>query len=97
MQLHRFTGFFVLLCSTTLLADSKDDAAPILCRGYYHSEEDAIKQLARMAATYSNLAEWKDRAARVRKQILMGVKLDPLPKRTPLNPIVRKKRQYDGY
>ena len=87
MQLHRLTGFIVLVCSATLLGDDKNDPAPILCRGYYQSEEDAIEQLARMAATYSHLDEWKDRAAKVRKQILVGANLDPLPKRTPLNPI----------
>ena len=37
----------------------KPPSEPILCRGHYHSEADAIKQLARMAATYSNLDEWK--------------------------------------
>ncbi len=26
---------------------------PILCRGHYHSEAEAVKQLARMATTYS--------------------------------------------
>jgi len=70
---------------------------PILCRGDYHSEEEAVQQLQRMAATYSNLAEWKARAAKVRKQILVGAKLDPLPDRTPLNPVIRNKRSYDGY
>jgi hypothetical protein len=70
---------------------------PILCRGNYHSEEDAVKQLERMAATYSNSDEWKARAAKVRRQILAGAKLDPLPKRTPLNAVVHKKRTYDGY
>jgi hypothetical protein len=75
----------------------KPAALPILCQGNYHSEEDAIKQLARMAGTYSNLEEWKGRASKIRQQILVGVKLDPLPKRTPLQPVVHKKRTYDGY
>ncbi len=70
---------------------------PILCRGHYHSQEDAVKQLARMAATYSNLKQWKARAARIRKQILAGANLDPLPKRTPLNSVIHKKRTYAGY
>jgi len=70
---------------------------PILCRGHYHSEEDAVKQLARLAATYSDLEQWKARAARIRQQILVGAKLDPLPDRTPLNPVVCRKRNYKGY
>ena len=50
---------------------------PILWRGNYHSAADAIKQLARMAATHKNLGQWKQRATTVRRQILTGAKLDP--------------------
>ena len=70
---------------------------PILCRGNYHSEADAIKQLARMAATHTNHAQWKLRADAVRQQILTGARLSPLPKRTPLNAIIKNKRSYEGY
>ena len=70
---------------------------PTLCVGNYHSEADAVKQLARLAATHSNLAEWKTRAAAVRRQILTGAKLNPLPKRTPLKVIIKNKRMYNGY
>ena len=76
---------------------AKSTAPPTLCRGHYHSEEDAVKQLARMAATYSDLKTWESRASKIRKQILAGANLDPLPKRTPLNPLIHKKRSYDGY
>ena len=87
----------VAMPSSSLFAEDKDDAAPILCRGNYHSEEDAVRQLARMASTYSNLDEWKERAQKVRRQILVGAKLDPLPARTPLRPVIHKRREYDGY
>ncbi len=70
---------------------------PTLCVGNYHSEADAVKQLARLSKTHSNLAQWKIRAAAVRQQILTGAKLNPLPKRTPLNPIIKDKRSYNGY
>jgi len=68
-----------------------------LCRGNYHSEAEAVKQLERMAATFSTLDEWKTRAAALRKQILVGAKLDPLPERTPLKPVIREAREFDGY
>lgn len=97
MQFRFVVGFIALACSAVLWAEDEKQTAPILCRGYYQSEDEAVEQLARMASTYSNLDEWKDRAARVRRQILVGAKLDPLPERTPLNPIVRKRREYDGY
>jgi len=92
------TSFVAVLCALPLVAEDKPKEAPILCRGNYHSEADAIQQLARMAATYSNLAEWKTRAEKVRKQILVGANLYPLPERTPLNSIIHKKREYaDSY
>ncbi|NIP26566.1 MAG: DUF4962 domain-containing protein, partial [Phycisphaerae bacterium] len=70
---------------------------PQLCQGNYHSEEAAKAQLAKFAKTYSNLAEWKERAKNVRESILRGMELLPFPKKCPLNPIIHSKRKYDGY
>ena len=70
---------------------------PILCQGNYHTEAEALAQLKRMSATHSNLREWKMRASAIRRQILVGSKLDPLPERTPLNSILSRKRSYTGY
>ncbi len=77
--------------------NTKPVAKPVLCQGYYQTEAEAVKQLQRMAATYSTLKEWKSRAAKIRQQILAGANLDPLPKRTPLNSVIRNQRSYDGY
>ncbi|MBC8244540.1 MAG: acetylxylan esterase [Verrucomicrobia bacterium] len=87
--------FFLCIAAPFGQAESNDK--PTLCQGNYHSEAEAVAQLKRMAATHSNLAEWKTRAAAVRQQFLTGAKLDPLPKRTPLNPLIKNKRRYDGY
>ena len=97
MQFHRLASVLALMCATPVLAQDKTPTAPILCRGNYHSEADAVKQLARMASTYSNLTQWQDRAAGIREQILQGTNLSPLPARTPLNSIIHKKREYEGY
>ena len=87
-----------LLLSLTLIVFAVQSAEkPTLCRGHYHSEADALAQLKRLSATHSNLAQWKVRAAAVRQQILTGAKLSPLPKRTPLNAIIKNKRSYNGY
>ena len=87
--------------SPGLRGDDKQNAnpesEPVLCRGHYQSESEAILQLQRMAATYSSLEEWKARAADIRNQILTGARLNPLPKRTPLNALIFNKRNYDGY
>lgn len=86
----------VFLCAVVLAANA-EDTKPILCVGNYHSEAEAVEQLARLAATHSNKAEWVARATEIRKQILVGAKLEPLPERTPLNPVIYKKRTFDGY
>lgn len=97
---HPVKRLFLFLCIPVLsapLGQAEPTDKPTLCQGNYHSEAEAVAQLKRMAATHSNLAEWKARAATVRQQFLTGAKLDPLPKRTPLNPIIKNKRRYDGY
>jgi len=97
---HPVKRLFLFLCIPVLsapLGQAEPAAKPTLCQGYYHSEAEAVAQLKRIAATHSNLAEWKARAAAVRQQFLTGAKLDPLPKRTPLNPIIKNKRRHDGY
>jgi len=70
---------------------------PQLCQGHYHSEEAAKQQLAMFARSYSNLAQWQERAKRIREGILHGAELLPLPKKCALNPIIHSKRRYDGY
>ena len=73
------------------------DGKPTLCVGNYQSEAAAVRQLARFKKTHSNLAEWKTREAKIRRQILTGAGLDPLPKKTPLNPVYGKKVEFKGY
>ena len=70
---------------------------PWLCVGNYQTEEQAKEQLLRIGQTYSNKDEWQQRAVRIREGILRGGELLPLPGKTPLNPIVRDRREHDGY
>jgi dienelactone hydrolase len=70
---------------------------PQLCVGSYQSEQAGKEQLARFAATYSNQAQWQQRAQRIREGILQGADLWPLPQRCPLNPIIHSRRVHDGY
>ncbi|MCA9070513.1 MAG: acetylxylan esterase, partial [Planctomycetaceae bacterium] len=88
---------FVLAPLGATSGQESSQSKPTLCQGYYQTEADAVRQLDRLASTYTNLKEWKERAAKIRKQILVGAKLDPLPERTPLNSVVHNKRTYDGY
>jgi dienelactone hydrolase len=89
-----------LLCGSVQTASAirtDADDTPQLCVGNYQTEEQAKEQLARFAATYSNAVEWRQRAQRIREQILRGAELVPLPKRCPLNPIVHSRRVHEGY
>ena len=86
----------IVLCALFSLSFAKTEKA-ILCRGNYHTEAEAVHQLKRMSSTHSSLKDWKKRASAIRRQILVGSKLDPLPERTPLKPIVTNKRSHEGY
>ncbi len=96
-SMKRLLLFPVAVLLFAFSATAQKEGKPTLCVGNYHSEAAAVKQLARLSKTHSNLAQWKVRAAAVRQQILIGAKLNPLPKRTPLNPIIKDKRSYNGY
>ncbi|MHC4585937.1 MAG: alpha/beta hydrolase family protein, partial [Planctomycetota bacterium] len=87
---------FVLTLSDSLVRGAQNKK-PQLCQGNYQSEEAAKEQLAKFARSYSNLAEWKARAERIRKAILVGAELSPLPKKRPLKRIIHSRRKYDGY
>ena len=87
--------FAVALSGRTV--QSAESKKPQLCQGHYHSEEAAKEQLAKFAQSYSNLAQWKKRAERIREGILSGAELLPMPDKCPLNPIIRSKRKYKGY
>lgn len=96
-MIPKIIGNVLAIAISFALANYSVAAEPTLCQGNYHSEAEAIAQLKRMAATYSDLEQWKERADKIRHQILTGAKLDPLPDRTPLHPIVKNKRVYDDY
>lgn len=48
-------------------------------------------------AVPGSLAEWAPRKERVRRQILVALGLDPLPTRTPLNPVIHTRRDQGDY
>lgn len=48
-------------------------------------------------ASHGTLAQWEDRKRFLRAQILAAAGLDPLPPKTPLNPLFVKRIERDGY
>jgi dienelactone hydrolase len=73
------------------------DNAPALCVGKFLTLEQGKAMLDSRLQQTKTTEAWTAYAAHIRKCILRGADLDPLPKRTPLNPIFRNKRQYKGY
>ncbi|NQV24262.1 MAG: acetylxylan esterase [Rhodopirellula sp.] len=101
MKLLHAAAVTVLLVLQNPVAPAQDTPPKIpgavLCQGNYQTEDEAVRQLERLAATWTNQEEWQVRAKQIRQQILVGAKLDPLPERTPLNAIIRNKRRFNGY
>ena len=63
-----------------------------------HQTEGAARaQLDRFAETFETADQWRARAKRNREGILRGANLDPLPARCPLNPVIRGKKEREGY
>jgi uncharacterized protein len=91
-----FAVLFFSMLLNTALAQVKE-AKVMLRQDKFLTEEQGKQELNNFAKTYSTKAEWETRAANIRKQILVGAELDPLPAKTPLKPIISSKRTHDGY
>lgn len=90
-------AFFAVNSVSFALDATEKIPGAVLCQGNYQTEDEAVRQLERLAATWTTQKDWKARSKKIRKQILVGAKLSPLPERTPLNAIIRNKRSFNGY
>ena len=72
-------------------------ANPWLCPGAFHDEVQGWSKLREFGRLYNDRMGWENRARTIRKGILGGAGLDPLPPRTPLRPLLRGERPHDGY
>ena len=92
------TGLTLMSANIISVANTaKTTATPQLCQGDYQTPEAAKAQLARFAQTYSDLDSWTKRATTIREGILRGAGLTPPPAKCALNPIIRDRREHDGY
>lgn len=70
---------------------------PALCQGAYLTPELGKSMLNQARAAFAQRSAWERNAAHLRTRIQEGAGLTPWPRRTPLNPIVKARRTYDGY
>jgi dienelactone hydrolase len=73
------------------------DEGPALCVGRFLTPQQGQAMLHRRLRQTRTAEEWRIYSAHIRECILRGADLDPLPRRTPLNPIFRGPRQHEGY
>jgi dienelactone hydrolase len=59
--------------------------------------EEGKRHLDRLLASYPVLQTWESRKAELRECFLEQLGISPLPRKTPLNPIITPKRIMDGY
>jgi dienelactone hydrolase len=65
--------------------------------GNYFTPEQGKQELENFSKLYSNKAEWVAIADTIKRDFLIGADLYPLPKKTPLKPIIHSRRILDGY
>lgn len=65
--------------------------------GAWLTTEQGKQALDHLVAHVPDRAAWEREAAHLRQRIREAAGLDPWPKRTPLNPIVRGRRHCEGY
>ena len=70
---------------------------PALCQRDFLTPEQGAAVLTTALQAFPDCEAWEAYADRVRERIQEGAGLAPWPKRTPLKPIVRDRRLFDGY
>ncbi len=90
-----FSSFILLLL--LLGCKNAQNEPPVLKQDAYYTVEQGREELARLESMYTNKEEWELRRQLLRKEILKGMDLSPLPERTSLNPVIGSRRTKDGY
>ncbi|QDU55115.1 alpha/beta hydrolase family protein [Aeoliella mucimassa] len=78
-------------------ASTEADQAERLRVGYAQTEAEAVAELQSIRDEVPDLASWKQRRQQVIEAMWRGAKLEELPERTPLEPIVTRRAEFDAY
>ncbi|MEK6480709.1 acetylxylan esterase [Catalinimonas sp. 4WD22] len=98
--MKKYTTYLLLLSALMMFGSrlsAQSENTSMLRQSSFFTEEEGTAALEKYAATYNDLASWKQRAAQIREGIWNGLGLSPDFERTPLKPIIHSKRTYDGY
>lgn len=82
---------FFTLATVTCFAQSD------LCQGSYYSPEEGASKLKQVEQSLKSLKSWTAHADSMRLRIRKGMELEKFPRKTPLNPRSRNKKELDGY
>jgi hypothetical protein len=77
--------------------ESKVKEPVVLRQDQYYTVEQGKAELEKLESMYKNKRQWEKRRKMLRKSILKGMNLYPLPERTPLKAVIESKRIKDGY
>ncbi|MBZ0257601.1 acetylxylan esterase, partial [bacterium] len=93
--MKRFLELLLVVCIASQMAFAKEEAK--LRVGHAQTPEEAVAELETFKQSYDNVKSWEARKKSIQQGILEGVKLSPLPEKTPLKPQFFDKRTHDGY
>jgi hypothetical protein len=88
---------FISVLILILLLSCQRGQKPNLSENDPVLEKQGKAELKKLESMYSNKEEWEKRKLILREDILKGIHLFPLPKRTPLNAVISTKRVHGDY
>ncbi|MCO6046602.1 acetylxylan esterase [Aeoliella sp. ICT_H6.2] len=88
---------FYVVASLLIAVTAHGEEEPRLRVGHAHTQPEAAAELAALRDALPDLAAWQKRREQLIAGIKRGAKLETLPEKTPLEPIVTHKEVFDGY
>ena len=89
--------FATVALAASAVAQTAPSTPPTLRRNAFFKPAEGAAELARIEATYGDLAGWQRRAAMIRQGLRDGMDLQRTPTLAPLVPIRHSRRALDGY
>lgn len=89
-------SYFLLLFVLTAISGFCQEN--MLCVGNHWTEDEANLKMKEFASQWNDLNSWEKRASNIKQHIIVGMKLDQMPKIVGnFNPQITNTRTFDGY